>query len=389
MKYDFDRVIDRRGTDCLKWDVADRAFQGEGLLPMWIADMDFPTAPAITEELHKRAEQGVFGYGMLPAAYYDAVIRWMSRRHQCEVKKEWICYTAGVVTALNYAIQAVTEPGDEVMVHTPVYYPFYGAVESQGRVLVKSPLKENDLYYTIDMEDMERRVTPKTRALLFCSPHNPVGRVWTREELQQVADFCKRHDLILIADEIHNDLVYSGHPHTMFLNVDPEMAQRTILCTAPSKTFNIAGIQVSNAIIPDETLCKRFKELLAKAHVSSAHAFAAPALIGAYEGSEDWLDELLVYLEGNMDLFCDTIARELPKLRVRKPEGTYLAWVDCAGLGLTADELKRFMVEQCGLALNAGISFGEAGAQFVRVNLACPRSTVEECLRRLKKGCGC
>ncbi len=387
MKYDFDQVIDRRGTDCVKWDVADRVFKGEDLLPMWIADMDFPTAPAIQEEIVKRVERGVFGYGMMPAAYYDAVISWMRRRHGCEVQKEWISYTAGIVTALNYAVQAVTEPGDEVMVHTPVYHPFYDAVEAQGRVLIKSPLKEDDLYYTIDIEDMERRVTPRTKALLFCSPHNPVGRVWKKEELQQVADFCKRHDLVVIADEIHHDLVYSKH--TMFLNVDEEIAQRSIVCTAPSKTFNVAGVQVSNTIIPNEELRKKFKDLLVKAHAYSAHVFAAPTLIGAYDGSEDWLDELVVYLEGNMDLFCETIRKELPMLKVRKPEGTYLAWVDCSGLGLTAEELKSFMVEKCGLALSAGAGFGEEGEQFMRFNLACPRATVEECLRRLKKGCGC
>lgn len=385
MKFNFDHPINRRGTNCVKWDVADRDFQGTDLLPMWIADMDFATAPAITEEMHKRVEEGVFGYGMLPDAYYDAVIRWMLRRHECEVQADWISYTAGVVTALNYAVQAITEPGDEIMVHTPVYHPFFSAIEDQGRVLVRSPLKEEDLHYTMNFEDMERRVSEKTKAVLFCSPHNPVGRVWTRAELEQLADFCNRHDLYLICDEIHNDLVFKKH--TMILTVDEALAQRTILCTAPSKTFNIAGVQVSNTIIPNEDIRKKFKDLLNRAHIASAHAMAAPALIGAYDGSEDWLEELLVYLEGNMDLFCDTIARELPMLRVRKPEGTYLTWVDCSGLGLNAEELKRFMVERCGLALSSGIVFGEEGAQFMRVNLACPRAYVEECLRRLKKGC--
>ena len=385
MKFNFDHPINRRGTSCVKWDVADRDFQGTDLLPMWIADMDFATAPAITEEMHKRVEEGVFGYGMLPDAYYDAVIRWMRRRHGCEVQQDWISYTAGVVTALNYAVQTITEPGDEIMVHTPVYHPFFSAIEEQGRVLVRSPLKEEDLHYTMDFEDMERRISAKTKAVLFCSPHNPVGRVWTRGELEQLADFCKRHDLYLICDEIHNDLVFKKH--TMILTVDEALAQRTILCTAPSKTFNIAGVQVSNTIIPNEDIRQKFKDLLTKAHIASAHAMAAPALIGAYDGSEDWLEELLVYLEGNMDLFCETIARELPMLRVRKPEGTYLTWVDCSGLGLDAEELKRFMVDRCGLALSSGIVFGEEGAQFMRVNLACPRSTVEECLRRLKKGC--
>ena len=385
MKFDFDQVVDRRHTNSVKWDVADRIFQGEDLLPLWIADMDFPTAPAIQAELRKRVEQGIFGYGILPPAYYQAVISWMKRRHQCEVQREQIVYAAGVVSALYYAIEAVTQPGDEVLVNTPVYHPFYQAVEGQGRVLVKSPLREENLYYTFDFEDMERRVTPRTRALLLCSPHNPVGRVWKREELEELAAFCLRHNLVVIADEIHNDLVFEAH--TMFLNVSPEIAQRTILCTAPSKTFNLAGIQASNIIIPNEELFQKYREAAVRAHAPSAHSFVAPAVIGAYDYSEEWLDQLLGYLEGNMDLFCSTIAKEIPGLRVRKPEGTYLAWVDCSGLKLEPDELKRFFVEKCGLAISVGSSFGEEGKYFARFNLACPRSYVEECLRRLKAGC--
>ncbi len=387
MKFDFDRGVDRRGTSCLKWDLADRIYQGNGkdLLPMWVADMDFPMAPAILEELHRRVDQTVFGYGVLPEAYYQAVIGWMDRRHHCKIQRDWISYSAGVVTALNWAVQAVTQPGDEVLVNTPVYHPFYQAVEAQGRTLVTSSLKEEDLYYTFDFADMERKVTPRTKALMLCSPHNPVGRVWKREELEQLAEFCLRHDLVVIADEIHNDLVYQEH--TMFLTVSPEIAQRTILCTAPSKTFNLAGIQASNIIIPNEDLRKAYKDQVIRAHASSAHAFAAPAVIGAYDRSEDWLDQLLVYLEMNMDLFCTTVNQEIPKLRVRKPEGTYLAWVDCSGLGLEKEALRRFMVDECGLALNDGSSFGTEGDHFVRVNLACPRSTVEECLRRLRAHC--
>lgn len=384
MKFDFDQIVNRRGTSCVKWDAADRAYRGTDLLPMWIADMDFATAPGIQEEMHKRVDRGVFGYGILPAEYHQAVMGWMKRRHDCDVKKEWIVYNAGVVSALNYAVQAITQPGDEVMVNTPVYHPFYDAVEGQGRVLVKSPLKCDELYYTFDFEDMERRVTHKTKALILCSPHNPVGRVWKREELERLAEFCLRHDLVVIADEIHNDIVYEKH--TMFLNVSPEIAQRTILCTAPSKTFNLAGIQASNIIIPNEELRGKYKDIIIRGHVYSANAFVAPAVIGAYDHSEEWLDELLVYLEGNLDLFCSTVEKELPQLKVRKPEGTYLAWVDCSGLGLDSDALKRFLVDKCGIATSDGSGFGEAGALFARFNLACPRSYVEECLRRLKAG---
>lgn len=385
MDFNFHQPVERRGTSCVKWDSADRVFKGTDLLPMWIADMDFPTAPAIQQQLHSRVEQGIFGYGILPPEYYQTVAGWMRRRHGCEVKPEWITYTAGVVPALNYAVQAATQLGDEVMLNTPIYHPFYQAVEEQGRTLVKSPLREKDLYYTFDFEDMERRVTERTKAFLLCSPHNPVGRVWKREELERLADFCLRHHLTVIADEIHHDLVFEEH--TMFLNISPEIARQTILCTAPSKTFNLAGIQIGNAIIPDDELRKRFKSLVVKAHAFSANSFVAPAVIGAYGQSEEWLDQLIAYLKGNMELFCSAIESELPRLRVRKPEGTYLAWVDCSGLGLSPDGLKRFLVEKCRLALSDGAGFGDGGEQFARFNLACPRSTVQECIRRLRAGC--
>ena len=385
MNSQFDLLTERRGTCSVKWDAADRAFGGENLLPMWIAAMDFPAAPGILDSLSRRVEQGVFGYGTLSQAYYDAVIGWMERRHHCKVERDWIVYTAGVVTALNYAVQAATEPGDEILVPSPVYGPFYHAVEDWDRVLVKCPLKNDALRYTFDFEDMERRVTPRTRALMLCSPHNPVGRVWERAELAELAAFCLRHNLSVIADEIHNDLVFRAH--TMFLNVSAELAGRTILCTAPSKTFNLAGIQASNIIIPGEALRQKYRAAVARNHGSSANSFVQAAVLGAYNDSERWLDELLEYLDGNMALFCGTVERELPKLRVRRPEGTYMTWVDCSGLGLEPGALKRFFVDRCGLALSDGAGFGEEGAGFMRFNLACPRATVEECLRRLKENC--
>ena len=382
----FDRAVDRRGSGSVKWDRADKNFGGTDLLPMWIADMDFPSPPGVLAALRQRVEQGIFGYSVLTGAYYEAVIDWMARRHQCEVKREWIVFAPGVVSALNFAVQAVTEPGDEVMISTPVYAPFYRAVEEWGRVVNRCPLKRSDGRYTFDFEEMERRITPRTRALMLCSPHNPVGRVWTREELEALGRFCLRHDLMVIADEIHSDLVFQ--PHTVFWNALPEMAQRTILCTAPSKTFNLAGIQASNIIIPNEELRRRYRSVAERHHALSPNAFVEAAVVGAYRDSEAWLDELLVYLKGNVDYFCAEVARSLPKLRVLPPEGTYLAWVDCSGLGLSPEERQRFLVEKCKVAFNDGSSFGPEGADFVRVNLACPRSTVEECLQRLRTG-GC
>lgn len=383
MSSQFDSITERRGTCCVKWDTvkSERA----DVLPMWIADMDFPAAPGIVERLHRRAGQGVFGYGLLSTEYYAAVIRWMDRRHHCKVEREWIVFTAGVVTALNFAVQAATEPGDEVLVPSPVYGPFYHAVEDWGRTLVKCPLKCDDLHYTFDFADMERRISKKTRALLLCSPHNPVGRVWIRAELEELADFCLRHNLIVIADEIHNDLVF--RVHTMFLNISPEIAARTILCTAPSKTFNLAGIQASNVIIPDEGLRQSYRAIVARNHAFSANSFVEAAVVGAYQDCEGWLDELLAYLEGNITLFCETLDAEIPKLRVRRPEGTYMVWVDCSGLELDLEARKAFFKDTCGLLLNDGTGFGEEGRDFVRINLACPRTTVVECLCRLSEHC--
>ena len=319
----FDQAVERRGSGSVKWDRADKNFGGTDLLPMWVADMDFPAPLGVLAALRRRMEQGVFGYSVLTGDYYEAVIGWMARRHRCEVKREWIVFAPGVVSALYFSVQAVTEPGDEVLISTPVYGPFYHAVEESGRVVNRCPLKRRDGRYAFDFEEMERRVTARTRALMLCSPHNPVGRVWTREELEELGRFCLRHDLTVIADEIHSDLVF--RPHTVFWNALPEMEQRTILCTAPSKTFNLAGIQASNIIIPNEALRRRYRSVAEGHHALSPNAFVEAAVVGAYRDSEAWLDELLVYLKGNVDYFCAEVAGSLPQLRVEPPATAYEA----------------------------------------------------------------
>lgn len=381
--YNFDEKTSRLGTSCLKWDLADRIFRGTDLLPMWIADMDFKTAPGIQRRIQERLDQGIYGYGVLPKEYYDAVISWMKRRHNCDIEKDWICYTPGVVSALNFAIAAVSDSDEEVIVMPPVYDPFYHAIEDQGRKAVRIPLINNNGYFTIDWEKMEEQVSEKTKAILFCSPHNPVGRVWNREELEQLVEFAVKHDLIIIDDEIHHDLVFEKE-HIMLCRISEEAMNRSIICTAPSKTFNIAGIQVSNIIIPNADLRKKFREQVNKNHAFSANSFAAPALIGAYNDSEEWLDELLVYLKENIEYFCSYIEEHIPKLKVQKPEGTYLLWVDCSALGMTAEELKRFFVEKCGLALGSGAGYGEGGEFYMRFNLGCPRVYIEQALQQIE-----
>lgn len=381
--FDFDKEVNRRGTASVKWDVADKAFNGSGLLPMWIADMDFETAPGIQEKIQERLEKGIYGYGTLPQEYYDAVISWMKRRHHFDIEKEWICYTPGVVSALNFAIAAVTQPGDEVMVMTPVYDPFYHAIEDQDRIAVRVPLKNDHGYYTMNLEKMNGLVTQNTKAIMLCSPHNPVGRVWNREELESLAEFAKEHDLIVIDDEIHHDLVYEKE-HIVFSTISEDAASRSIICTAPSKTFNIAGIQVSNIIISDPELRKKFRQQVQKHHAFSANSFAAAALIGAYDDSEEWLDELMVYLKGNVEYFCTYIEKYIPQLKVQKPEGTYLVWVDCSALEMQQEDLRRFFVEECKLALGNGAAYGEDGTGYMRFNLGCSRAYIKQALQQIE-----
>ncbi len=291
--YDFDKVYNRRGTECVKWDV----FKNDELLPMWIADMDFEAPAPIYNAFINRANHHIYAYSRLSERYYEAVINWMQRRHNFHVEKDWIVFTPGVVVALTLGVQAVTEPGDEVMILSPVYGPFRGATTACGRNLVESPLVNSNGFYTIDFEDMEKRITPKTKAFMLCSPHNPVGRVWTREELQGIVDFCLKHNLYLIADEIHNDLIFQEH--FVINTLSDELAERTILCTAPSKTFNLAGLQASNIIIKNEELRNRFKALLDKLHIGSANAFVDSVVIAAYTECDQWLDELNVYIKSN------------------------------------------------------------------------------------------
>lgn len=374
--YHFDREYDRRGTDCVKWD----SYPND-LLPMWVADMDFEAPAPIYEAFEKRAAHHVYAYSILSDKYYQAIADWMKRRHDYEIEKDWIVFTPGVVVALTLAVQTVTKLGDEVMILSPVYGPFRGSITACGRKLLESPMKNNDGYYTIDFEDMERRITPNTKAFMLCSPHNPVGRVWNREELEQIAQFCLKHDLYLIADEIHNDLVFKDH--IMMNKISAELAERTILCTAPSKTFNLAGLQASSIIIKNKELREKFLELREGLHVHNANAFVDPVVTAAYTQCDEWLDELIAYIKGNMEYFVEQI-NSISPLKVHMPEGTYLAWVDCRGLNMSDKELVEFFEKKCGLVFNEGTSFGDTGSGFVRVNVACPRSYVEEAVRRIR-----
>lgn len=383
--YNFDSIIDRKNTGSIKWDGLSKLFGRDDIIPLWVADMDFPTAEPIKEALMKRVEHNVFGYTFISEEYYKAVIGWMKKRHNWEIEKDWILYTPGVVPALSYAVKAFTEPGDKIILQSPVYHPFYSTIEENGRTVVKNPLKLVDDKYYMDYDDLERKIDSKTKMLILCSPHNPVGRVWKEEELKKLADICIKNNIIVVSDEIHFDIVYSGNKHIVFGSISDEIMDNSIILTAPSKTFNIAGLQVSNVIISNEKLRNKFKKELSKDHIALPNVFGAEALIAAYNYSEDWLDELLTYLEANRDFFIDYINKNIPKLKVIKPEGTYLMWVDCSNLNMDSKELRDFFVNKCKLALNDGIMFGEEGKTFMRFNIGCPRSVLKEALNRIEK----
>ena len=382
--YNFTDAPNRKNQGCTKWDKADLLYGGQNLLPMWIADMDFEVAPPIVSAIEKRVQNKVFGYDFLTDEYFEAVKGWMKKRHHYEIEKEWITFTPGIVTALHMAVNAVTQPGDEVLITSPVYGPFFGATTDEGRTLVDVPLIEEDGYYTMDFEGMEKAVTLKTKAMLLCSPHNPGGRVWTREELEKLDAFCQKHNIFVIADEIHNDLILTDREHIMYGNVAEHAKMNSIICTAPSKTFNLAGIQGSNILIANEEVRKVFQAQVAKAH-ASANDFAGPATIAAYNESEAWLDELLEVLKSNSQYFVDFIHEHCPELKVRMNEATYLMWLDCRGLGMTEEELGKWFAEKVGIAANAGSWFGKTGTNFRRLNMACPRSFVEDACQRIEK----
>ena len=380
--YHFDEGIERRGTNCVKWDVP---FVTPDVTPMWIADMDFEIAPAITENLQRIAGQGAFGYQFLSEQYYEAVISWMKRRHGLELRKEEIFYVPNVVLGMSFAVQAVSEIGDEIIIMTPVYGPFFKVTDDNDRVLVESPMKNADGYYTMDLEDFESRITEKTKAVIFCNPHNPSGRVWTREELQAFADICVKHDLYIISDDIHSELISEGHEHTFISSLSEEIRDRCIVCTSPSKAFNLASIHVANCFIFNEALREKYQAVSEQSHAAENNAFAEAALVAAYNDSEEWLIELNRYIDGNLEYFTDYVKREIPSLTVRKPEGTYLVWVDFRRTGVPSDKLHDYLLKECHIAANDGNFFGKLGDGFARFNLACLRQTVVKALEILKE----
>ena len=389
--YNFDKIINRRGTNCLKYDFAVERGKPAEVLPLWVADMDFQVSEEITKSLHAAVEHGIYGYTQPKDPYYNAIMNWMKKNHQWETKREWIVKTPGVVFALGAAVKAFTKPGDAVLIQNPVYYPFTNIIRDNDRKVIDNTLvyekrvTEGKSQYSIDYEDFERKIVQENiKLFILCNPHNPVGRVWTREELQYLGEICRHHHVIVVSDEIHNDFVYPGFEHTVFANVDPRFAEFTVTCTAPSKTFNLAGLQISNIFIPNETLREAFQKEIDKTGYDEPNALGAVACEAAYRGGQEWLDQLRAYLLENLNFLRAYLQEKIPQIHLVEPEGTYLVWMDCSELGISGKELDQFIVEKAGLWLDGGAMFGPSGADFQRVNIACPRATLELALNKLK-----
>ncbi|MDR1160850.1 MAG: pyridoxal phosphate-dependent aminotransferase [Tannerellaceae bacterium] len=381
MAYDFNEIVPRRGSNSYKWDSA----KEEGILPMWVADMDFRTAPPVIEALERRAQHGVFGYTKVPDTYFRAVIDWFGRRHQTLFKKEWILFTTGVVPALSAVIKALTAPGDKVIVQEPVYNCFFSSIRNNQCGMVSNNLLYKEGTYRINFADLEAKAAdPKAKVLLLCSPHNPAGRVWTREELLQIGQICLRHQVTVVSDEIHCDLVYPGHTHIPFASLGKAFCQRSVTCTAPSKTFNLAGIQVANIIAADEEVRKKIDKALNINEVCEINAFAVEALTAAYDQSEAWLEALKVYLWENYVCLLDFFAQHLPQLKITPLEATYLVWVDCTALGLSSADVARILIDKEKLWINEGPLYGTAGEGFIRLNIACPRELLLKGLEKIR-----
>lgn len=386
MKYDFDELVERRGSDCLKYDFAAEMGMVEDILPLWVADMDFRTAPCITERIQKDAAFGIFGYTDSKDDYFHAFAKWYETYFDWKVEKDWLVKTPGVVFAIATAVSAFTKEGDGVLIQQPVYYPFSAVIRENDRRIVNNELVLKNGRYEMDLEDFEQKIIQeKVKLFILCSPHNPIGRVWTEEELRRVGEICLKYDVKIVSDEIHSDFVYPGFEHHVLTTVDDRFQDISIICTAPSKTFNLAGLQISNILIPNQELRGAFERKMRMVGYNQVNMLGLHACQAAYEGGREWLEQLKEYLKGNLDFVRNYLKENLSQIKLIEPEGTYLVWLDCRELGLSEKELEQFIAREAKLWLDDGVIFGKAGEGFERVNIACPRAILKEALERLKK----
>lgn len=381
--FDFDHEIDREGSHSVKYDGRQGMFGKSDVIPVWVADMDFATPPAVTRALAQRAAHPIYGYTLFPDSLYDSLIDWMLRRHGWTIQRDWIVMCPGVVPSLNAAVMAFTQPGESVIIQPPVYFPFFSAVTQTGRKLIPNPLQLENGRYTIDFDHLEQ-CAKNARLLLLCSPHNPVGRVWNSDELERLLAIAAKHDVVVFSDEIHADLIYPGHQHHAIATL-PQNTGKIITAVAPSKTFNIPGLNLSTLIIPDKSIRNSIMQVFNNMHVSTSNPFSITAFETAYREGEAWLDELLIYLRDTRDSVTAFLATHLPEIKIIQPEGTYLLWLDCRALDMTDAQLKHFFIHEAGVGMSPGILFGNEGSGFMRLNIGAPRRTILSVLEHIRE----
>ena len=386
-QYNFDEVIDRRNTNAIKLERCKALFGTEDVLPLWVADMDFRTPDFIINAIQERLEHPILGYTMLPKNFYSASINWIKEHHDWNVQREWLGFLPGIVPGLSFAVQALTSPGDEIIVQPPVYYPFFHVIEKNNRVLVHNPLKEEAGKFVMDLEDLELKFTPKTKLFILCNPHNPGGRVWSKEELKQFADICEKHQITIVSDEIHADMVLPGSDtcHTPLATVSVWSEQNTVTFMAPTKVFNMPGVISSVYITPNAELRHRFAQYLEASEMNGGNMFAGIAAVAAYENGDEWRKQMLDYVQGNIDFVADFLKKNVPQIKPMIPEASFLVWLDCKNLGMETDELHKFFSLKAGLGLNKGTIFGPGGEYHLRLNVACSRSILEKAMKQLQE----
>lgn len=385
MTYDFHRVIDRQHTASVKWELTKELFGSSDLLPMWVADMDFQPPHEVTEAIKARSDHGIYGYTYVPTSVAESIQLWVKNRHNWHINRSWLLYNTGVVPSISVAIQAFTEPGDKVMIQSPIYTPFFDMIEKNNRVVSNSPLQNINNRFEFNLEDMEEKLKEGVKLFLLCNPHNPGGRVWSEEELRAVAELCYKYDCLIVSDEIHSDLVFKPSRHIPIASLEKKYEEMILTCVAPSKTFNLAGLQASAIIIPNEKLRDRFKAVQEKQGFFTLNTFGIIGMESAYRHGEGWLDQLLIYLKENVEVTKKYIEDHIPEITMMNPEGTYLIWLDCRNFQLSDEELKNALISKGKLALEQGVKYGPGGEGFVRMNIACSREILLDGLERLKK----
>ncbi len=384
-KYNFDKIIDRKNTDCIKYDATEQFWGVKDAMPLWVADMDFETPDFIIDAIKKRLEHPVLGYTYKNKNHFESISNWLKKRHDFEVAPEHISGSPGVVAGLNLAIREFTEPGDEVIVQSPVYFPFFHVIKENQREIVYNPLKNSGNKFEMDFEDLTSKITPKTKMILLCNPHNPVGRAWSKEELSQLDRIAQKHNLMVVSDEIHADILVNDKAYTPYASISDYAAQNSIIFGAPSKTFNIPGLATSFMIAKNPEIKKRYDHQLHTLHLQKGNILGNIALTAAYEKGENWLDQLLDYLKENIDYSIDFFNKEIPQIKVYRPEASFLLWLDARALGMDNEELKDFFFNKAGVLLNPGYTFGPGGEGFMRMNIALPKKELEKALKKIKK----